>query len=34
MAFTGLIPSEYSSGQGRITKAGNVYVRTQLVESA
>jgi transposase len=38
MAFTGLIPSEYSSGQGRrqgrITKAGNVYLRTQLVESA
>ncbi|HTR69449.1 MAG TPA: IS110 family transposase [Mycobacteriales bacterium] len=38
MAFTGLVPSEYSSGerrhQGQITKAGNVYVRTHLVESA
>jgi transposase len=38
MGFTGLVPSEYSSGQsvhrGRITKAGNAHLRTQLVESA
>jgi transposase len=38
MGFTGLIPSEYSSGQtvhrGHITKAGNAHLRTQLVESA
>jgi transposase len=38
MGFTGLVPSEYSSGEsvrrGHITKAGNGYVRTQLVESA
>jgi transposase len=38
MGFTGLVPSEYSSGdavhRGRITKAGNVHLRTQLLESA
>ena len=38
MSFTGLVPSEQSSGdrrhQGAITKAGNVYVRTHLIESA
>jgi transposase len=38
MGFTGLVPSEYSSGQhvhrGRITKAGNTHLRTQLIESA
>ncbi len=38
MAFTGLTPSEHSSGQrtqrGHITHAGNVHLRTQLVESA
>ena len=38
MAFTGLVPSEYSSGgsqrRGHITKTGNAHVRTQLVESA
>jgi transposase len=38
MAFTGLTPSENSSGQtvrrGHITHAGNVHLRTQLVESA
>jgi transposase len=38
MAFTGLTPSEHSSGQrthrGHITRAGNVHLRTQLVESA
>jgi transposase len=38
MGFTGLVPSEYSSGQrvhrGHITKAGNTHLRTQLVESA
>jgi transposase len=38
MGFTGLVPSEYSSGQsvhrGRITKAGNAHLRTQLIESA
>ena len=38
MAFTGLTPSEYSSGErtrrGHITHAGNVHLRTQLVESA
>jgi transposase len=32
------VPSEYSSGQttrrGHTTKAGNVHLRTQLVESA
>ena len=38
MGFCGLVPSEYSSGdtvrRGKLTKAGNVQVRTQLVESA
>lgn len=38
MGFTGLVPSEYSSGEsvhrGRITKAGNTGLRTQLIESA
>ena len=38
MGFCGLVPSEYSSGnrvsRGRITKAGNTHLRTQLVESA
>ena len=38
MGFCGLVPSEYSSGEktrrGHITKAGNVHLRTQLVESA
>jgi transposase len=38
MGFTGLTPSEYSSGntvhRGHITKAGNAHLRTQLVESA
>jgi len=38
MAFTGLIPSEYSSGgsqhRGHITHTGNEHLRTQLVESA
>ena len=38
MGFTGLVPSEYSSGatvrRGQVTKAGNVHLRTQLVESA
>jgi transposase len=38
MAFTGLVPSEHSSGdrrrQGAITKSGNVVIRTQLIESA
>ena len=38
MGFCGLVPSEYSSGQrtrrGHLTKAGNVHLRTQLVESA
>jgi transposase len=38
MGFTGLVPSEYSSGEtvhrGGITKAGNGHVRTQLIESA
>jgi transposase len=38
MGFTGLVPSEYSSGnavhRGRITKAGNAHLRTQLLESA
>ena len=38
MGFTGLVPSEYSSGQsvhrGHITRAGNVHLRTQLIESA
>jgi transposase len=38
MGFTGLVPSEYSSGasvhRGRISKTGNAHLRTQLVESA
>ena len=38
MGFCGLVPSEYSTGEsvsrGHITHAGNVHVRTQLVESA
>jgi len=38
MGFTGLVPSEYSTGQtvrrGHITKAGNAHLRTQLIESA
>src|SRR5262249_14137557 len=38
MGFTGLVPSEYSSGdsvhRGHITKAGNGHLRTQLIESA
>lgn len=37
-AYTGLVPSEYSSGQSRsqgsITKAGNTHVRRLLVEAA
>lgn len=38
MAYLGLVPSEYSSGesrvQGRITKTGNAHVRRVLIESA
>lgn len=38
MSFSGLIPSEYSSGartrRGQITKAGPVGVRTALIEAA
>jgi transposase len=38
MGFTGLVPSEYCSGdstwRGALTKAGNAHLRTQLVESA
>jgi transposase len=38
MAFTGLIPSEYSSGtkrvHGAITKTGNAHLRRVLVEAA
>lgn len=38
MGFCGLTPSEYSSGErtkrGRITKTGNIHLRTALVESA
>ena len=38
MAFLGLVPSEYSSGdsrrQGSITKAGNAHARWFLVEAA
>jgi len=38
MGFCGLTPAEYSSGErtrrGRITKTGNVHLRTALVESA
>jgi transposase len=37
MGFTGLVPSEYSSGnsvhRGHITRAGNAHLRTQLIES-
>jgi transposase len=37
-AFCGLVPSEYSSGKsvtrGGLTRAGNVHLRRQLVESA
>jgi transposase len=38
MGFVGLVPSEYSTGKsshrGHLTKAGNVHLRAQLVESA
>jgi transposase len=38
MGFCGLVPSEYSSGdrvnRGRITKAGNTHLRSQLIESS
>jgi transposase len=38
MGFTGLVPSEYSSGgserRGSITKAGNAHLRRVLVEAA
>lgn len=38
MAYLGLVPSEYSSGdkvaRGRITKAGNAHVRRVLIEAA
>ena len=38
MSYTGLVPSEYSSGdeqhRGALTKAGNAHVRRVLVESA
>jgi transposase len=38
MSFTGLVPSEYSSGErtrrGRITKAGSEPIRTALTEAA
>lgn len=38
MAYTGLVPSEYSSGgsrrQGRITRTGNGHVRRLLIEAA
>jgi transposase len=38
MAFTGLVPSEHSSGasryQGAITKAGNAHIRRVLIEAA
>jgi transposase len=38
MGFTGLVPSERSSGEtvrrGHITKAGSTVVRTELIESA
>lgn len=38
MAYVGLVPSEYSSGerriQGQITKTGNRHVRRLLIESA
>ncbi|MEX1245018.1 MAG: IS110 family transposase [Thermoanaerobaculia bacterium] len=38
MAYLGLVPTEYSSGdkvaRGRITKAGNAHVRRVLIEAA
>lgn len=38
MSFVGLVPSESSSGEsvsrGRITRTGNIHVRTLLVEAA
>jgi transposase len=38
MAYLGLVPSEYSSGQthrrGALTKAGNTHARRVLVEAA
>ena len=38
MAFLGLVPSEYTTGesrrQGAITKCGNAHVRRILIESA
>lgn len=38
MSFVGLMPSESSSGEsvsrGRITRTGNIHVRTLLVEVA
>lgn len=38
MAYLGLVPTEYSSGEkvarGRITKAGNAHVRRVLIEAA
>lgn len=38
MSYTGMVPSEYSSGErvqrGSITKAGNAHIRRVLVESA
>ena len=39
MGFVGLVPTEYSSGngsthRGHLTKAGNAHVRAQLVEGA
>ena len=38
MGFTGLVPSEYSSGatqkRGGITKTGNAHLRRVLVEAA
>lgn len=38
MAYLGLVPSEYSSGErtkrGRITKTGNVHVRNVLISAA
>ncbi|MGJ7923313.1 IS110 family transposase, partial [Neobacillus sp. LXY-4] len=38
MAYLGLVPSEYSSGetrkQGKITKTGNIHARRLLIESS
>ena len=38
MGYSGLVPSEYSSGQssfrGRITKTGNAHLRRMIVEAA